>query len=113
MSYSMPDVSLARLDSCPDADGRAPLAAFAFPGGYPLVYLCTDGACLCPSCANEEDREAYNDDDDIAIDAPVVSFFANYEDVIYCDGCYAAMMGAYVEEEAIELNTATETGGAL
>lgn len=31
---------------------RKPLDAYALPGGYPLFYLTSDGACLCPTCAN-------------------------------------------------------------
>jgi len=29
------------------------LPAFAWPGGYPMYYVTTDGCVLCPSCANE------------------------------------------------------------
>lgn len=25
---------------------------FAFPGGYPIIYLTADNAVLCPDCAN-------------------------------------------------------------
>ncbi len=32
---------------------REPLPAFAWPGGYPIVYLFTDGGIICPDCANE------------------------------------------------------------
>jgi len=31
---------------------RKPLDACAWPGGYPLFYLFTDGGCICPECAN-------------------------------------------------------------
>ncbi len=33
---------------------REPLPAFAWPGGYPLFYLCSDGGILCPKCVNAE-----------------------------------------------------------
>lgn len=33
---------------------RKPLDSFAWPGGYPIVYLCSDGECLCPDCVNAE-----------------------------------------------------------
>lgn len=35
-----------------DGDGKYP--AYAWPGGYPIVYVLGDGASLCPSCANGE-----------------------------------------------------------
>lgn len=35
-----------------DANGKLP--AVAWPGGYSVVYLCADGAFLCPACANGE-----------------------------------------------------------
>jgi hypothetical protein len=110
ISLAMPSLDLARLRFCPDEDGRLPLAAFAFPGGYPIIYYCDDGATLCPSCANEEDSDRYasDDDDDGFLDSPVVSFFLNYEDVVFCDACGAAMYGAYVEEEAAEFQPESE-----
>jgi hypothetical protein len=33
-----------------DADGKLP--AYAWPGGYPLVYYVADSEPLCPDCAN-------------------------------------------------------------
>jgi hypothetical protein len=34
----------------PTGDTRYP--AFAWPGGYPLVYRTADGGALCPECVN-------------------------------------------------------------
>ncbi|MFO0849263.1 MAG: hypothetical protein U0871_12015 [Gemmataceae bacterium] len=31
---------------------REPLPAFAWPGGYPLVYVFADGGACCPDCVN-------------------------------------------------------------
>lgn len=31
--------------------------AFAWPGGYPLAFLCDDGATLCFGCARKESRQ--------------------------------------------------------
>ena len=33
---------------------RDALPAYAWPGGYPLAYLCSDGGTLCPACVNRE-----------------------------------------------------------
>lgn len=29
------------------------LPAYAWPGGYPLVYIVDDGETLCPACVND------------------------------------------------------------
>lgn len=33
-------------------DGTFP--AYAWPGGYPILYILADGETLCPKCANGE-----------------------------------------------------------
>lgn len=35
-----------------NTDGK--LSAYAWPGGYPIIYIMGDGAVLCPNCANGE-----------------------------------------------------------
>lgn len=35
-----------------DIDGRYP--AWAFPGGYPIVYQTEQGAMICASCVNKD-----------------------------------------------------------
>jgi len=37
-------------------DLRACLRAgpYCFPGGYEILFLCSDGACLCSKCVREE-----------------------------------------------------------
>ncbi len=39
------------------------LPAYAWPGGYPLVYLTRDCAELCPACANGENGSMCCDPD--------------------------------------------------
>ena len=40
------------------------LITYAWPGGYPVIYLTEDNAVLCPACANgKNDSEAYLDID--------------------------------------------------
>ncbi len=36
---------------------RKPLEAFAWPGGYPIIYVFLDGGCMCPKCANDNIEE--------------------------------------------------------
>ena len=35
-----------------ETDGSLPF--YAWPGGYPVLYLMEDGETLCPACANGE-----------------------------------------------------------
>lgn len=78
---------------------REPLPAFAWPGGYPMFYVCSDGGALCPTCANQEIAlidVAIKDglrDGWRAIDADV-----NYEDAgLCCDHCGKPIPAAYVD----------------
>lgn len=76
-------------------DGKYP--AYAWPGGYPLFYLCKDGGVLCPDCANKE-IELTDDPDD-----PqwyIVAYDVNYEDEnMYCDHCNKHVVSAYGDDE--------------
>ena len=66
-----------------DSDGS--LTAYAWPGGYPVLYLSRDGCTLCPSCA----------DDDGAWD-PAVDYFVAYEgEPVSCDDCGSETETAY------------------
>lgn len=70
-----------------DKDGR--LVKFAWPGGYPLIYLTKRSDVLCADCATdlERDRDAYD---------PVVGCDVLWEgDPIDCEGCSATIDSAY------------------
>lgn len=82
---------------------------YAWPGGYPLFYLCADGGILCPKCANEN-KEVYITSDDKTseekenrFDDPqwhVIAVDINYEDTtMYCDHCNAHIVSAYGDDE--------------
>lgn len=77
-----------------DSNGNA--EAYAWPGGYPIFYLCDDGGILCPSCCNTErelidsayPRDGWN----------VVGAGVNYEDPdMYCDHCGKRIDPAYCD----------------
>lgn len=71
-------------------DGTLP--AFAFPGGYPLLYLTQAGLTVCPECANDTEKGEGD---------PVVAADANWEDpLLYCDDCGERIPSAYMEDEA-------------
>jgi hypothetical protein len=73
---------------------------YAWPGGYPLVFVTKDGGCLCAKCAKENivlctgpDEEGYSDPQ-WRVDA----YDINYEDTsLYCDNCNALIESAYGE----------------
>lgn len=59
-------------------DGSLP--AFAWPGGYPLYYVCQDGETLCQG------------------QWLIVGQEVNYEDdSLFCDHCNAKVEAAYVD----------------
>lgn len=65
-------------------DGTYP--AFAWPGGYPLIYLDANGDILCPACTSREDE--YN--------APTVSGEVYWEGPdLCCFDCNAIIESAY------------------
>lgn len=66
------------------------LPAYAWPGGYPVLYLDRDGCVLCPDCANAQPR----DDSSSA----VTDWFIHYEgSSMICDECGATVDSAYGE----------------
>jgi len=78
---------------------RKPLPAYAWPGGYPIFYVCDDGGCLCPKCVNKEIEQIdesvkTNARDGWRVDAADI----NYEDAnLYCDNCNEFIEAAYVD----------------
>lgn len=76
------------------------MQSYAFPGGYPLYYVCKDGGTLCPDCAaSKESREATPDCPDDA-QWYLVGAECNYEDTaLFCDHCGKRIESAYCEEE--------------
>ena len=41
-----------KVDAIKNEEGKVP--AFAWPGGYVIVYICADGAEMCADCVNGE-----------------------------------------------------------
>ncbi len=82
---------------------REPLPAFAWPGGYPLFYVFTDGGVICPACLNnnidqidEANRtgRGCNSHGGWAVDG----VDANYEDEdMVCDHCHKPIPAAYAD----------------
>jgi len=80
-------------------DFKATLRAgpWAWPGGYPLYFICNDGGSLCFKCAKLEARyiiESYKDTND---DWRVIGCEVNYENEIFCVHCSDKIESAYGE----------------
>ncbi len=82
---------MARIDICiKDAAGQYP--SYAWPGGYPLFYICADCGVLCADCANKNKHLDTPDDKQWHI----VAYDINYEDTsLYCDNCNQIIECAY------------------
>ena len=71
------------------------LPAFAFPGGYPIVYYTADGGELCPKCANEFTPERDNAEQLQPVECDV-----HYEGApIVCEHCNAEIESACGDPE--------------
>lgn len=74
--------------------------AYAWPGGYPLYFICDDGGALCFACARKEARNviwslANKCSDGWRITATDV----NWEDSeLYCEHCNKPIESAYGSE---------------
>lgn len=78
-----------RLKEIRDANGQLP--SWAWPGGYPVIYLTRDNLVVCPKCANREVDQSQE----------VVAYDINWEDpTLQCDDCSERIQSAYGEDEA-------------
>jgi hypothetical protein len=76
-----------------DDSGR--LIAYAWPGGYPVIYLDKYNEVLCPDCANESET---NDNMELPI-----AYFVHYEGPAeYCCQCSKPIESAYGDPESQE-----------
>jgi len=67
---------------------------WAWPGGYPIYYVCEDGGVLCADCANN--NIDLTTDPDAERDWKIVAGDINYEDdSLSCDNCYGHIESAY------------------
>lgn len=70
------------------SDGKLP--AYAWPGGYQMFYLTSEGGTLCPDCANKHAEYS----------SMIVDYDANYEDPhLVCDDCGKHIDPSYMTEE--------------
>lgn len=83
-----------------DDSGKYP--AYAWPGGYPLYYVCADGGCLCPACANgangSEASESNDAPDWRLIGARRIAWHTGSP--LVCDHCGTAIESAYGDPDS-------------
>ena len=61
------------------------LPAYAWPGGYPILYVSGDGSEWCADCANQDDAEP-----------KITDWFVFYEgQPVNCAGCATTVESAY------------------
>lgn len=77
-------------------DGNLP--AYAWPGGYPLIYLDQENSALCSECATK----SLKDPDEIPAFKPVACDIYLEGPTLYCDQCNVEIESAYGDPEAEE-----------
>ena len=85
---------VARLIKLRQSDGKLP--AYAWPGGYPLLYLDYENSALCSSCATESMK-------DIVPQFRPVAYDIYYEGpTLFCDQCNEEIESAYEDPNDIK-----------
>lgn len=90
---------MSKLDLTPYLLESGKVQSYAWPGGYPIYYLCEDNGVLCPDCVNDNRKliDAANSSDR---QWNIVAVDCNYEDdCLYCDNCSTRIESAYGNEE--------------
>lgn len=75
--------------------------SYAWPGGYPIYYVCHDGATLCPKCVNKYKKEIKSaiKSGDKRDSWNVAGCDINFEDEnMICEQCNKQIPSAYGEE---------------
>jgi|SRR5215472_6618663 len=89
--------TFARIRNVPEFKATLRNGAYAWPGGYPLFFITSDGAPICFDCARKELRNIYSAIHDHRSDGwRVEACDINYEDAdCYCDHCSKRIDPAY------------------
>ena len=77
---------------------KSALDGYAWPGGYPVYLITTDGGALCPACVRANLRQiiAAARDNDTGSGWHPAEARINWEDVdLTCDHCNARIESAY------------------
>lgn len=92
----------ARVKSTADFKATLRNGQYAWPGGYQMFLITSDGAALCFECAKKEARPILSSIRDRQNDGwRVVGCDINYEDAdLYCDHCNKQIESAYGDDES-------------
>ena len=63
----------------PDRNRAGELPSWAWPGGYPILYLVADGETLCPACANGKHGSLASADENTDSDWRIVGWYIHWE----------------------------------
>lgn len=79
-----------------DETGKFP--SYAWPGGYPIIYIMGDGETLCPDCANGKNGSEATDNPDTPADWRIVGCDVHWEgEPETCAHCREEVKSAYGE----------------
>lgn len=88
----------------PDTEPRSKFSfvRYAWPGGYPLFLVMSDGGCLCARCVDEERGRIHCAAVEKSRDGwRPMGVDVNWEDPdLFCDNCSARIESAYAEDKA-------------
>lgn len=92
--------SFLEIKTCAQFKATLRNGAYAWPGGYPLYFICDDGAALCFACGHKEARNILQSIHWKQRDGwRVVATDINYEDTdLYCDHCSKQIESAYGDD---------------
>jgi hypothetical protein len=81
---------------------------YAWPGGYPVYAVTSDGEALCPHCMNKERPQVFRSTHEAARDGwAIAEVTVNWEDSnLHCCNCDKRIESAYAEPETVQ-----ESGG--
>lgn len=79
---------MATIKSLRDESGQLP--AFAWPGGYTMIYISKHGDTLCADCANEPDQTDPATDGDVYWEGPSIQ----------CDNCGEIIESSYGDPDS-------------
>ena len=80
--------------------------AYAWPGGYPVIYHADDCETICPKCVNKESQIHFDEPND---GWRVIGWDIHWEGPAeHCAHCNAAIESAYGDPEAEQPTTDDE-----
>jgi hypothetical protein len=83
-------------------DGSLP--AFAWPGGYQIIYVTADNAVLCPACANGKNGSDASETSDDPQWKLVACDLYQEGPVIQCEHCQADIASDYGDPDEPDTN---------